>query len=115
MSGTVRASARTHHTEREVLNDLAIKDDADVITDESALAIASWYQSSAYPGIYFAQLASTGECDLDEIVEAIYAELNLLDDDGSTVDSETVMQSITLHALMDWCHARSATEGPLAW
>lgn len=58
----------------QLVDELISNSYGSLISNRAAVTIASWYQGSATGGQYFAQLASTGEVDHIDLLEAILAE-----------------------------------------
>lgn len=71
----VARNNRTHAGSREAKREIAAAHLAGrEISDPVAMTIASWWQSGGPIGRHFAQLASTGEVDAQDILDAIAAE-----------------------------------------
>lgn len=94
--GSVTSSSTHHATSKKVYAEVEVwYASGHIVSDETALAIASWYQTAGGHGKVFAQLASTGSCDLEEISEAIAKEID--------IQFDTSADSPLLRALQEWC------------
>jgi hypothetical protein len=71
----ISADTRMHASGDVTTREIGLWADGDtLILDSAALTIASWYQSPAGHGAVFAQFASTGSADADDLLEACEAE-----------------------------------------
>lgn len=70
-----------------------------IITDESAVTIASWWMSPGTDGAAFSELVHTGSADLDDLRDDVRRSLDETGDDTDERDELT--------ALMAWIDARA--------
>lgn len=112
MSGTViQLPGVRHHDEdtvrQEVINYFATADAYDgVISNESAAAIASWYQSPGAYGRHFAALASGAEVNQWDLYRAIVAEMASPALIGSSDEPYDMDGIRSLAALLHWALAQ---------
>lgn len=94
---SITANTRTHASSEQAMDDIGLvmnqfgdMSDWREVDDSTALTIASWYSSPGSVGAVLAELASTGTCDFDD----------LMDDIAAT--RQTDGQSVELDLLSTW-------------
>jgi hypothetical protein len=87
----IQSRTKTHATSKDVRTQVMIYFPDKVMTDGAALAVASWYQSARGHGATFARLASTGQVDHMELIEAIELDARLYAKSGSDHKALTML------------------------
>jgi hypothetical protein len=65
----------------------------DLISEDAAVTIASWFQSPSHRDAPFASLASTGKCDAEELVDVCQGEMEAGHYDRGAIEALKALQA----------------------